>query len=133
MIETTPAAVTETYFTALAEGDMPTVMAQFADDVVWHQPGANRFLGDHHGPAGVGALLGAMMEASAGTFGLAVEGAAMVNGDAVAVPVRFTGERAGASMDMTGVDLLTVRGGKIVEVHLFSQDGEAEDAFWGLP
>ena len=28
-------------------------------------------------------------------------------------------------------DLLTVRDGKIVEVHLFTEDGPTEDAFWG--
>ena len=57
----------------------------------------------------------------------------MVNGELVAGPVRFSGRRDAASMDMAGVDLLTVRDGKIVEVHLFSEDGEAEDEFWGLP
>jgi ketosteroid isomerase-like protein len=131
MNDKSPASVATTYFDALGRGDIPTVMAQFADDVVWHQPGANRFSGDHTGVAGVGALLGGMMEASAGTFQLAVTGPAMTNGELVAVPVRFSGARGDASMDMAGVDLLTVRGGKIVEVHLFSADGPAEDSFWG--
>ena len=62
---------------------------------------------------------------------MTVAGEAMVNGELVAVPVRFSGQRDGASMDMTGIDLLTIRDGKIVEVHLFSEDGPAEDAFWG--
>ena len=131
MTEQTPAAVATTYFEALGRGDIPTVMAQFSDTVVWHQPGANKFSGDHAGLDGVGALLGGMMEASEGSFQLAVTGAPMLNGELVAVPVRFTGTRAGASMDMAGVDLLTVRDGKIAEVHLFSEDGSAEDAFWG--
>ncbi len=126
----TPAAVAATYFDALGRGDIPTVMAQFSDSVVWHQPGANRFSGDHVGVAGVGALLGGMMEASQGTFQLAVTGPAMVNGDLVAVPVRFTASRADASMDMDGIDLLTVGEGRIVEVHLFSADSASEDAFW---
>jgi ketosteroid isomerase-like protein len=126
-----PAAVATTYFEALGRGDIPTVMAQFSDDVIWHQPGANRFSGDHAGVAGVGALLGGMMEASEGTFQLAVSGPTMVNGELVAVPVRFSGTRGDAAMDMAGVDLLTVRDGKIVEVHLFSEDGPGEDAFWG--
>lgn len=131
MTEQTPAAVATTYFDALGRGDIPTVMAQFSDTVVWHQPGANKFSGDHAGVEGVGALLGGMMEASEGTFQLAVTGPAMVNGELVAVPVRFTGTRAAASMDMAGVDLLTVRDGKIAEVNLFSEDGPAEDTFWG--
>jgi uncharacterized protein len=106
-------------------------MGLLSPDVTWHQPGANRFSGDHVGADGVGRLLGEMMEVSGGTFQLTVAGAPMVNGDLVAVPVRFSGQRAGASMDMGGLDLLTIRDGKIVEVHLFSEDGPAEDDFWG--
>jgi ketosteroid isomerase-like protein len=106
-------------------------MALLSPTVIWHQPGANRFSGDHGGVDGVGALLGEMMEVSEGTFSLAVAGPAMVNGDLVAVPVRFSGSRTEAAMDMAGVDLLTVRGGRIVEVHLFSEDASAEDTFWG--
>jgi ketosteroid isomerase-like protein len=131
MTTPTPASVAATYFDALGRNDIPTVMAQFADSVVWHQPGANRFSGDHEGVSGVGALLGGMMEASQGSFQLTVTGSAMINGDLVALPVRFSGSRADASMDMDGIDLLTVRYGKIVEVHLFSSDGATEDAFWG--
>lgn len=133
MSEKTPAVVAATYFDALGRGDIPTVMAQFDEAVVWHQPGANRFSGVHDGVAGVGALLGGMMETSQGSFRLAVTGPAMVNGDLAAVPVRFTGRRDAIAMDMAGVDLLTIRGGRIVEVHLFSEDGAAEDEFWGRP
>ena len=131
MTDQTPTAVATTYFDALGRGDIPTVMAQFSDAVVWHQPGGHRFSGTHVGVAAVGALLGGMMEASEGTFALAVAGPPMANGDVVAVPIRFSGNRADASMDMAGVDLLTVRDGKIVEVHLFSEDAPSEDAFWG--
>lgn len=133
MTELTPADVAATYFDALGRGDVPTALAQLSDTVVWHQPGANRFSGDHVGAEGVGAMLGGMMEASQGSFQLAVTGPAMVNGELVAVPVRFSGLRDEASMDMAGVDLLTVRDGRIAEVHLFSEDGSAEDEFWGRP
>ena len=131
MSEQTPAVVAATYFDALGRGDVPAALAQFSEDVIWHQPGANRFSGDHLGLEGIGALLGGMMEVSQGSFQLAVTGPSMVNGDLVAVPVRFSGHRDGASMDMAGVDLLTVRDSRIVEVHLFSEDGPAEDTFWG--
>lgn len=131
MSESTPTAVANAYFDALGTGDVPTAMSLLSPEVVWHQPGANQFSGDHAGLDGIGALLGGMMEASAGTFQLSVSGPAMVNGELVAVPVRFVGKRSDASMDMGGVDLLTVRDGKIVAVHLFSEDGAAEDAFWG--
>lgn len=131
MNEQSPAAVAAAYFDALARGDVPAAMGLLSPQVVWHQPGANRFTGDHAGPDGVGALLSGMMEVSEGSFRLVVTGPPMVNGELVAVPVRFTGSRAGASMEMAGVDLLTIRDGTIVEVHLFSQDGPIEDTFWG--
>ena len=131
MTAQTPATVASTYFDALSRGDVPTAMAQFSPSVTWHQPGENQFSGEHPGVEGVGALLGGMMGVSQGSFQLAVTGASMVNGDFVAVPVRFSGRREGAEMDMAGVDLLTIRDGKIVEVHLFSEDSAAEDAFWG--
>lgn len=131
MTDKNPAAVATSYFDALASGDVPAAMALLSPDVVWHQPGANRFSGDHHGLEGVGALLGRMMEVSGGTFQLAVTGPAMVNSDLVVVPVRFSGQREGVAMDMTGVDLLTIADGAIVAVHLFSEDGDAEDRFWG--
>ncbi len=131
MMNQTPAAIAATYFDALGRGDVPAAMGLLDSQVVWHQPGANRFSGDHTGIEGVGALLGGMMEVSEGSFQLAVTGASMVNGELVAVPVRFTGRHSRGSMDMGGVDLLTIRDGKIIEVHLFSEDGQAEDIFWG--
>lgn len=131
MTEHTPATVAAAYFDALGRGDVPTAMALVSPDVVWHQPGANRFSGDHVGLDAVGTLLAGMMEVSQGTFQLMVDGAMMANGDKVAVPVRFSGQQDGVAMDMLGVDLLTVTDGRIVEVHLFSEDGAAEDEFWG--
>jgi ketosteroid isomerase-like protein len=128
---TQPATIARIYFEALSRGDVPTLMEQFAQDVIWHQPGENRFSGIHRGVDAVGALIGGLMQVSEGSFALEVTGPLMANGDLVAVPVRFTGRREGASMDMAGVDLLTVRDGKIVEMHLFSEDGAAEDVFWG--
>lgn len=55
----------------------------------------------------------------------------MVNGDLVAVPMRFAARREGSAMEMTGIDLLTISDGAIAAVHLFSEDGAAEDVFWG--
>lgn len=131
MHQKNPADVANAYFAALGSGDVPTAMGMFDADVVWHQPGANRFSGQHHGGAGIGTLLSGMMETSQGTFQLTVAGPAMVNGELVAVPVRFTGSRESASMDMAGIDLLRIRDGRIIEVFLFSEDGPAENAFWG--
>jgi ketosteroid isomerase-like protein len=128
---TSPLAVITTYFDALESGDFATVAAQFADDIVWHQPGANRFSGVHHGSAAVGDMIGGMMAVSEGTFTLKRNAPLMVNGDIVAAPVHWTGKRSGAEMDGVGVDVMRVADGKVVEVWLFIADPAEEDAFWG--
>ncbi|MGW0520804.1 nuclear transport factor 2 family protein [Crossiella sp. NPDC003009] len=41
------------YFDALSAKDFATVAGMFADDIVWHQPGDNRFPGTRRGAAAV--------------------------------------------------------------------------------
>ena len=127
----TPLAVITRYFDALESGDFATVSATFADDIVWHQPGANRFSGTHRGSAAVGELIGGMMTVSEGTFTLKRNAPPMVNGSTVAAPVHWTAKRSGAEMNGVGVDLMRVEGDKVVEVWLFTADPAEEDAFWG--
>jgi ketosteroid isomerase-like protein len=132
MVESTRRlAVVRKYFDALSAKDFATVAGMFADDIVWHQPGGNRFSGTHRGSATVGALIGGMMTASEGTFELALTGPLMANGSLVAAPIRFGGKRDGATLDQDGVDLLRVEGDRITEVWLFSSDPAEEDDFWG--
>jgi uncharacterized protein len=131
MATATPLDVVNRYFDALSAKDFPTVAAMFADDIVWHQPGNNRFSGTHRGGAAVGEMIGGMMTVSEGTFELTLTGATMVNGNMVAVPAHFTGKRDGAAMSQDGIDLLRIEGDKIAEAWLFSSDPESEDAFWG--
>ncbi|WP_205324587.1 nuclear transport factor 2 family protein [Glycomyces sp. YM15] len=130
MTETT-AAVAQQYIDAMTSGDPGALGALFADDIVWHQPGGNRFSGAKHGGAAVGEMVGAMMGVSGGTFALAPSGSPMINGDLAALPIRFSAKRDGAEIAMDGVDLLRVADGKVAEVWLFSADQDAEDVFWG--
>jgi ketosteroid isomerase-like protein len=131
MATATPLDVVNRYFEALSAKDFPTVASMFADDIVWHQPGDNRFSGTHRGGAAVGEMIGGMMTVSEGTFELTLTGAPLVNGTMVAVPVHFTGKRDGAAMSQDGIDLLRIEGDKIAEAWLFSSDPQSEDAFWG--
>lgn len=137
-VDVTTGGVAQHYFAAVSHGDMETVAALLDPSVVWHQPGNNRFSGTHEGVAAIAQLVDGMMEVSEGTFTLTVTGPTMRNGDDVAVPVRFQGQRQGTpqgtlTMDMTGIDLLTVTNGKITAVRLFSEDQLGEDQFWGTP
>ena len=127
----TPLEITQQYFGALANGDMAKVAGLIDENCVWHQPGQNQFSGQHVGPKAIGQMIGAMMEVSGGTFNVSGAGEPMVNDEKVAVPVQFKGNREGASLDTTGIDLLTVKNDKIIRVDLFTLDSASEDAFWG--
>jgi ketosteroid isomerase-like protein len=123
--------IARTYFQAVQTGDMATVGELLDADIVWHQPGANQFSGEHKGRGAVFQMLGSMMETSRGTFAIDKIHTVMENGDLVAATIHFTGRHDGASMSMDGVDVLRIENGKIAEMWLFSSDPAAEDAFWG--
>lgn len=119
------------YGAAAAAGDMAALAATLADDVVWHQPGANQLSGDHGGPDAVVAHLGRFMELSTGTFALETE-SVTESGDLVAMTVRFTAQRPGlADLDQHGVDVFRVEGDRIAEIWLIGEDQAVEDRFWG--
>lgn len=119
------------YFDAVARGDLQAVGDAFAADIEWHQPGKGSLSGLHRGKEAVFALLGKFMERSGGTFRIDEIGPLMAQGDLVATSIHFRAEKAGASISMSGVDMLRIADGRIREVWLFSEDQAAEDAFWG--
>lgn len=101
------------------------------ENVLWHQPGANRFSGELKGRDAVFGMIGQMMQLSSGTFAIDQVSSVLSNGDMVAATIHFTGQRDGASMSQDGVDVMRFKDGTIVEMWLFSGDQPAEDAFWG--
>ena len=123
--------IAKAYIKAVQTGDQATLGAIISPDVIWHQPGNNQFSGTHRGMAKVGPMLGKMMEVSRGTFAITHADHFMANGDWVAITIEFAGEHDGIKLKQTGVDLVRIEGGKIVEVRLFSSDQAQEDAFWG--
>ncbi|WNM35712.1 nuclear transport factor 2 family protein [Streptomyces sp. Li-HN-5-11] len=132
MGSTTTLRIARQYVDAVSAKDFGTVVGLFAEDVVWHQPGDNRFSGTHRGAATIGEMFDGMMAVTEGTFELGSTGEPMVNGALVAVPVRFSAKRDGVEMGMHGVDLLRIEGGRIAEVWLFSAGQQGEDEFWGV-
>jgi hypothetical protein len=85
-----------------------------------------------HSLAAVFALFGKFMEISEGSFKIDGVDSIMENGALVSASLKFSAaKKSGAKIAMSGVDLMKVENGKIKEVHLFSGDQDAEDAFWG--
>jgi ketosteroid isomerase-like protein len=123
--------IAKNYIRAAQSGDQARLASLISPDVVWHQPGKNRFSGTHRGMSAVGAMLGGMMEVSGGTFTISRADYFMENGNWVAINIEFQAKREGVQLEQVGVDLLRIDNGQIVEVRLFSSDQALEDAFWG--
>ena len=123
--------IAKSYIKAVQTNDQATLGTLLSPQVVWHQPGKNRFSGTKNGIAEFGAMMGGMMEKSGGTFAITHAHRYLANGDLVAIEIEFSGQREGATLDQAGIDLLRIVDGKIVEVWLFSSNPEQEDAFWG--
>jgi ketosteroid isomerase-like protein len=119
------------YADAVSAKDFATVTGLFTDDIVWHQPGNNRFSGTHRGAAAIGEMFSGMMTVTDGTFALEPTMEPMANGPLVAAPVHFSAKRDGVEMEMNGVDLLRIEGERVAEVWLFSAGQRGEDDFWG--
>lgn len=124
-------AVAQAYADAITSGDMDAVLGLLADRVVWHQPGSNQFSGTHIGRDAVATIFDSMGKASHGTFRVSDPVVHGPNGRLVAVRTRFTARRPEADVDTHSVELFAVNGDRIDEAWLFTEDGDAEDRFWG--
>lgn len=123
--------VAKQYIRAAQTGDQAVLAKVISPNVVWHQPGNNRFSGRHSGISDVVNMLGKMIEVSHGSFTISRASHFMENGEWVAVQIEFTAEREEMKLSQPGVDLLRIEDDQIVEVRLFSSDQAGEDAFWG--
>lgn len=123
--------IAKAYIKAVQTGGQAALGNLLSPQIVWHQPGRNRFSGLKKGMAEVGTMLSAMIEVSGGTFAISHAHGYLANGDLVAIEIEFVGERPSAKLSQRGIDLLRIADDKIVEVWLFSSDPEQEDAFWG--
>ncbi|WP_412050628.1 nuclear transport factor 2 family protein [Hoeflea sp. Naph1] len=123
--------IAKNYIKAVQTGDQASLGNLISPEVVWHQPGNNQFSGVKNGIAEFGAMFGAIMGVSGGTFAITQAHRYLANGNLVAIEIEFAAQRDGAKLDQPGIDLLRIEDGKIVEVWLFSSNPEQEDAFWG--
>lgn len=124
--------IVQTYFEALAKGDLVTLGNLFAEDIIWHQPGKGSLSKTYHGKAELFPLFGKFMEISGGSFKIDFVKNIMANQEFVIATLSFSAEKAnGQRIQMDGVDMMKIEDGKIKEVYLFSADQAAEDEFWG--
>jgi ketosteroid isomerase-like protein len=130
MSEHPNAALLRKGYAAFGSGDMATVDALFADDVVWHVAGRSPIAGEHKGKEQVfGTFFAALGERSGGTFTIELDYIVADDAHAVAM-VRHSASHGGRTLATRDVDVYTIRDGRIVEAWSTGFDPYENDAFW---
>ena len=119
----------ETAYAAFAQGDVPTVMRVFDDNILCHVPGRGPLSRDYHGHAEVLGFFQRFMELSQGTFRIRVDDV-LANNQRVIALVTESAERNGRRWSSPQVHAWTVQDGKALVFWQFQGDQQTEDEFW---
>ena len=123
-----PENVVRRMYAAFRRGDMETVKDCFTPDAVWQVPGRSPLAGAYEGFDAILGYFATLRELSGGTF--RTELLELLVGDQrVAALQRATGTRGQTHLDHLACQLMTIRDGKIAEVHGFYSDQYGVDAF----
>ena len=116
-------------YEAFAKGDMATLTEMFAENVVWHIPGSNRWSGEHRGRDAVFAMFAGIAELSGGTYRVELH-AALANDEHAVALSRATAGRQGKQIDLRNVNVYHLENGKIMEAWVFAEDQRLIEEFW---
>jgi ketosteroid isomerase-like protein len=128
-IEQTNQALIERAYYAFAQGDIPTVMATLAEDILWHVPGRGPLSRDYFGHADVLGFFQHFMALSEGTFRIAID-CVLAKDDRVIVLVTGSAQRGENKWSSPQVHAWTVKDGKATVFWQFQGDQQTEDEFW---
>jgi len=117
-------------YAAFQTGDMDTVRALFASDIVWNQPGKNHFSGAHKGVDNVLALFLGNMQETNGTFKIELHDVLANDEHAVALAT-VSGTREGKTLNDRYAHAVHIKDGKVTESWIFGENQDKVDAFWG--
>jgi ketosteroid isomerase-like protein len=123
-------AIVREGFDRFVKGDVAGLLGLFADDAVWHVPGANAMAGHYRGRDEIIEFLRRTAEVTGGTY--RVELLWVVADDEHTVAVyRARGERDdGRSLDIEQALLIDLRNGLWSDIRAQPLDQAAFDAFW---
>ena len=130
MSQSSAAELIRSGYEAFAAGDIPGVLAIFADDISWTIPGRSPLAGVYTGHDEVLGFFGQLMERSDGTFNLEISDVLDNGADKVAVLVTEIAQRDAASLSDPGVHLWTVLDGKATSFRALTADDYMVDEFW---
>jgi uncharacterized protein len=117
-------------YAAFADGDLDTVRSLLAEDIVWHNGGANQLSGEYTGREEVLDLFGQLMEVTGGTFRLDVHDV-LANDMHGIVLVTMHAEREGETLDMDEVHIWHLEQGQAEEFWSFAENVAEMDRFFG--
>ena len=120
-------ALVQQALVALALGDLDSATKLVANDVVWFVPGRSTIAGEAVGLEQVRSRLQRLIEAGVAVELLNVMSAA----DQVVTVQRNHGQNEGRTLDITVLNLATIRDGRLARLDTFPSDLEALDRFWG--
>lgn len=112
---------------AVAMGDLELASKLLDEDVVWHVPGRSRIAGDAVGIDAVRERLQRLLTAGISVDLLNTMSAA---GQVITVQRNY-GAAHGRELDITVLNLLTIRDGRIARMETFPSDLDALERFWG--
>jgi ketosteroid isomerase-like protein len=117
-------------YEAFTRGDVPAVLALFAEDITWHVPGRNPTAGDYSGHDEVVGFFQTLGELSGGTFNIEVRDVLDNGGDTVAMIVTERGERNGVKLEVPAVHVWHMQDGMATSFRGFAGDQYHDDEFW---
>lgn len=115
-------------YAALAEGDLTTLDALLADEVIVHIAGSGPLAGDWFGKEAFFALVEMASQLNDALFHVVHD--VLVNDDHAVGLVRMQARRGGRVLDLPVVHVLHVEDGKVREVWFHPYDQDVADAFW---
>ncbi len=116
-------------YDAFARGDLETMSALMADDIVWHSGGNNILSGDYEGKEAVFGLFAKLAQETGGSFRNQIHDM-LANDDHGVALVSATAERGGRSLESRAVHIFHMQDGKMTEFWAFFDDQAAVDEFW---
>jgi ketosteroid isomerase-like protein len=115
-------------FLAFGEGDMDTLRALAADDMVFHVGGRNRVSGDYRG---IDQVMDYMEQVSSDADIENRPHAILADDEHVVALMESTLAREGTSIEANAVFVFHVDDGKLSEAWLVPMDSYQIDEFWG--
>ncbi len=122
-------AMLRSAYEAFGRGDMDGVLANCADDIVFHNPGRSQSAGDYKGREGFMALISKVMALSGGTFREELTDALANDRHGVALALH-TLERDGKKYEYHTVHVWRLANGKFTEFFEHPGDPIAFEEAW---